>query len=260
MRRSLRNSSVALACASGLLAILAPSASATWGNKCSYGEGHHCYAIAEWEMDGNGYGSGEEVNGVVASMYTTAMVVPLFEQGDFVNNETWMIGPGGGWEETGQAAGHNYYTEEGHNINDDSLHYFYAWEIGPEKRYEQYITPWTVEGYEWHGYSVEDPERNGRWCVKFYTATEACEGTFATYGTTVQVGMEAADEQQPENAGKDESLTEFTNGNWYPWGSATRHLTEAYGGANESSYICIVQNGSDPGNVQWGAPKSKQPC
>jgi hypothetical protein len=260
MLRYVRCNLAALVCVCGLFAALAPNASATWGNKCSAGNDHHCYAIAEWAMDGNGYGSGEEVMGVAAQVDTTAMVVPLYEDGDFVTNEMWMDGPGGGWAETGQIAGYGYYTEEGHDVNDDSLHYFYAFNIGSPESFSLYITPWTIEGYENHAYSVEDPNRNGEWCVKFNTATEACDGTFATYAPTIQDGMEAADEDQPENAGKTEAIAEFTNGSWYPWGSATKHLTEAYGGASESSYTCIADNGSDPGSVQWGTPKSKQPC
>ncbi len=46
----------------GVLAtLLAPTARATWGNKCSAGNGHHCYGIAEWSMSGSGNGGGEEL-------------------------------------------------------------------------------------------------------------------------------------------------------------------------------------------------------
>jgi hypothetical protein len=48
-----------------ILALLTPvTAGATWGNKCSLGDGHHCYGIAEWQMSGSGYGGGEEVKGM----------------------------------------------------------------------------------------------------------------------------------------------------------------------------------------------------
>lgn len=256
-----RNAGVlALVCGLISLLVLAPSASATWGNKCSAGEGHHCYGQSTWSMTGSGSGGGEEVMGLHSEFYTISMLVPLYESGDFVTNEQWMVGPRGGWAETGEIAGYDYYTEEGQNINGYSLHYFYAFDPdGTKENFSVYVTPWTVGGYEWHSYSVEDPNRNGEWCVKFNTTVEACHTGFAIYSVNVKVGMEAADEQQPENAGKDKTQAEFTNGPWYPWITAENE-TVAYGGANESAYICARNWESYPGYIEWGTPTSKWDC
>jgi hypothetical protein len=102
--------------------LLPTSAGATWGNKCSLGNGHHCYAVAQWEMTGSGNGGGEEVKGLSSEFYTTAMLVPQWENGDFVTNEQWMSGYYGRWVEDGQVAGYNSPSEEGREVNYDSLH------------------------------------------------------------------------------------------------------------------------------------------
>jgi hypothetical protein len=203
-------------------------------------------------MNGNGYGSGEEVMGVDSEFYTTAMLVPDWEQGiDFVSNEQWMSGPNGGWAEDGQLAGAG--------INDDALYYFYAFKVGSGEL-NVTPTPLNIEGYQWHNYGIEDAARNGDWCVNFNHAVEACETGFATYSPEIQVGMEAADELQPENAGKDLTGAQFTNGGWYHWGSKTQNETRAYGGASESSYICATDWEPYAGEIQWGTPKSSYPC
>lgn len=77
MRRS--QYAIALLCAWGVLfaTVLAPAASATWGHKCSAGNTHHCYGIANWSMTGSGNGGGEEVKGISGEINTFAMQVPV---------------------------------------------------------------------------------------------------------------------------------------------------------------------------------------
>ena len=60
------------------MTVLAPTASATWGNHCSAGNGHHCYGIAEWSMTGSGNGGGEEVKGISGEIATDVMSVDTY--------------------------------------------------------------------------------------------------------------------------------------------------------------------------------------
>src|SRR4051794_4409739 len=85
------------------------SAAASWGKKasggaCSYGESHHCYAVAEWFMPK----SNEKIEGLSTNVITTAMNVPYWQNGDFVTNEQWASFPGSRWVEDGQTAGNGY--------------------------------------------------------------------------------------------------------------------------------------------------------
>src|ERR1700689_2162402 len=165
--------------------VLAPVASATWGKKCSAGETHHCYALSIWEMTGSGNGGGEEVMGESSEFYTVSMLVPYWEDHDFVTNEQWMSNPAGGWAEDGQLAGYNYYTEEGHEVNDDSLHPFYAFDL--HGVFTVWVDPETVEGYEWRSYTEEDPERNGTWCARFESTIVECKAGFDKYSNEVEL-------------------------------------------------------------------------
>jgi hypothetical protein len=242
--------------------LLTPAASATWGHKCSAGNTHHCYGVAEWEMTGTGNGGGEEVKGISGEINTFAMSVPLWESNDFVTNEMWMVGPGGGWAEDGQIAGYDYYTEGGHEVNGYSLHPFYAFNIGTGGTFSIYIYPGTVGGNEWgHAYTEEDPATNGNWCARFGTTeTVACDGTYAKFATKVEGGMEAADEQQPENAGQDRIIAQWTNGTWHTWNRADYEAVD-YSGESEAGYVCASNyGGSSAGYTQWGTPSSSHPC
>ena len=237
--------------------VLAPVASATWGKKCSAGETHHCYALSIWEMTGSGNGGGEEVMGESSEFYTVSMLVPYWEDHDFVTNEQWMSNPAGGWAEDGQLAGYNYYTEEGHEVNDDSLHPFYAFDL--HGVFTVWVDPETVEGYEWRSYTEEDPERNGTWCARFASTIVECKAGFDKYSNEVELGMEAGDEAQPENAGYARTGAQFTGGGWYHWGKEVNE-TRDYDDESEGAYICTRNYETIPGYIEWGTPKSKWPC
>lgn len=263
MRRILNTSAILCAWGTVLATLLTPTASATWGNKCSAGNGHHCYGIAEWSMSGSGNGGGEELKGISGEIASDAMSVPLWEKGDFVTNEMWMDAPEseGGWAEDGQIAGYDYSTEEGHEVNGYSLHPFYAYEPNNGAgAFEIYISPGTFAAGSWESYSEEDIYTNGVWCAGFPAGTAACKGGYPAFATDVQVGMEAADERQPENAGQDHIIRQNTTGTWETWPHAT-YESEDYNGESEAGYVCAANYGHlAPGYTQWGTPSSSHPC
>jgi hypothetical protein len=256
MRRALLTSTIVAA-----FALAVPSlASAGWGNGCSLGNGHHCYAIANWEMTGTGEGGGEEVKGLSSEIQTTAMEVPeVKENGPFVTNEQWADLPSGTserWIEDGQIAGYDLWTEEGREINGKSLHWFYASELGG---FLLYIAPWTKEGFTWVSYTLSDPANNGRWCAKIETSeiSESCRSGFKKYATAVQVGEEAATEAKPENAGKDRTGVQHLDGNWYHWNGAAWETTDYTGTKSESAYMCVKGYEAIAGYINWGTPNNK---
>jgi uncharacterized membrane protein len=265
MRRML-NTTVMLCAWSALLAtLLVPTASATWGHKCSAGNGHHCYGIAEWAMSGSGNGGGEELKGISGEIATDLMSVPLWEDGDVVTDEMWLDAPEseGGWAEDGQLAGEDLGTEEGHEVNGTSIHPFYAYEPNNgEGAFQIYVYPGTVEVGSWQSYSEEDTYTNGYWCAGFGFGTAACKAGYPAFATDVQVGMEAGDERQPESTGQDHIISQYTNGTWHVWSSGrTHYLSEDYSGESEAGYVCAANYGGlSPGYTQWGTPSSAHPC
>jgi hypothetical protein len=71
--------------------------------------------------------------------------------------------------------------------------------------------------------------------------------------------MEAADEQQPENAGLDRTGVQWTEGNWHHWAKAEWE-TVHYGSENktgESAYICAKGYEAIAGYIKWGSPNNK---
>jgi hypothetical protein len=259
--RKLRLFKITLIAATALLSasLFESSANAAWGNGCTSSD--HCYALTEWAMSGSGNGGGEEVMGLASEIYTTAMLVPEWAKGRFVTNEQWMVGPNGGWAEDGQLGGYDGVTEEGHEVNDDSLHWFYAFSIGEPAKYSVYVAPWTVGGYEWNSYYEEDEERNGWWCARIGSESHpvACDGYFKPYATRVEMGMEAGDGEQPENAGKSRTSAQWTEGVWHRWEKAKDEVVSRER-QSESGYICINKYESVPGAIEWGTPPSNWPC
>ena len=172
---------------------------------------------------------------------------------DFVDNEQWFVGPGGGWMEDGQTAGNE--------MNDYSLRPFWAYSIGGY--YKEYVEPWTVGADTWNTYEIEDEERNGRWCARFGNEPPVeCKGYFADYATAVEVGMEASTKSAPENQGRDGTTVQFTEGNWHFWGKAEQEAANNYG-ESEAGYICIKPRPNYeqyPGSARWGTPSSTYPC
>src|SRR5580704_17291507 len=148
-----------------VLSLSPASASATWGKKCNEADNSHCYGLAQWVMTGEGEGvggSGEEVKGLSSTITTYHMLVPLWENGDFVSDEQWMSDTHGRWVEDGQLAGAKYASEEGKNVNGYSLHWFYASDNGSEA--PEFVAPWGYEGGEFISYTLDDPYNNGVWC------------------------------------------------------------------------------------------------
>jgi hypothetical protein len=235
--------------------ILPADASATWaGGKCSVSSEDHCYGVASWEMSGSGEGGGEEVKGLSSEIITSAMQVPLWYEGDFVDDEQWMTGKYGHWVEDGQTAGNNVAEEEGREVNGTSLHWFYAYDNGS---YNEYVAPWTYEGWTPIQYTLWDPENNGSWCEKIEKVQVACQSGFRKYATTVEVGMEAADEEAPENAGWVHSTgVQHLDGNWYTWNKAEWE-TVNYHRESVSAYVCTVGYQGIAAYVDWATPNNK---
>jgi hypothetical protein len=211
-------------------------------------------------MSGAGNGGGEEVKALSSQILTTVMNVPLWEDGDFVTNEHWMLDehdfrsgsdPYVHWVEDGQMAGADDPTEEGREINDDSLHWFYAYDVG--HGVVPYVAPWTFPGWTWISYTLSDPDNNGSWCEKIEETQVACQGGFPKYANAVEVGMEAADEAQPENSGKDETNVQHVNGDWYWWNEA-RWSTVGNGDESEAGVTCVTGYGGDAGWVNFATP------
>jgi hypothetical protein len=201
-RRSILVGLLALA----MLALALPaSASATWGGHCTTAE--HCYGVAEWEMTGKG----EEVKGLSSVIYTSGMYVPNVGS-SFVDNEQWASFP----------QRKNYWVEDGQEAgleNCCSLHPFYAYDN--KSGYHETDFPWTVEGYTWNSYTLEDPENNGTWCARYGPSeTWGCMSGFPKYAKRVEVGAELADESKPENSGKDQTGVLHLNGLWEHWNAA----------------------------------------
>jgi hypothetical protein len=233
------------------VSLLVPaSANAVWGNNCQWSAAHHCYAKAEWKMKGSGSGGGEEVKGLSSEINTTAMWVPNWETQSFVSNEQWMANwKQNRWVEDGQTAGENKQTEEGREVNGQSLHWFYAYNNA--SGYAEYVAPWTYPGWTWISYTLSDPGNNGSWCEKIGTVQVACQGGFTKYATDVQVGMEAADELRPENSGKDRTGVQHLDGNWYHWNQA-QWETVNNDGTSEAGVVCVGGYEAIAGYINFG--------
>ncbi|HEX5223781.1 MAG TPA: hypothetical protein VFW29_01500 [Solirubrobacteraceae bacterium] len=201
---------VALCAVLALIALTAlpPGAWASWGHKsdngeaCSRGENHHCYSIAEWLMTG-----GERVEGTLAYQDTTAMNVPGWASGDFVDNEEWAAFQNTGyWIEAGQTSGEW--------MDCCSLHPFYAWFNG--SGYSQYVAPYTWPGNENNLYQLSGQSHNGTWCAYFAQTQERCEPGFPAWSNLLEVGDEIAANTKPSNAGHEDTdgWWEGTTHNW----------------------------------------------
>ena len=214
-RRSIwrRNALTAALAALVIAMALTPAlASASWGHKagngeaCSQGNGHHCYALAYWEMTGS-----ERVEGTLAYQDTEAMNVPGWASGDFVDNEEWAsFRSTGYWIEAGQTAGEY--------MDCCSLHPFYAWENGGG--YSQYVAPYAWPGNANNLYQLSGQSHNGTWCAYFGQTQERCVGGFSAWSNQLEVGVEAAANTKPANTGR-----EGTDG-W--WEKATHNWLKEY--------------------------------
>jgi hypothetical protein len=178
---------------------------ATWGSKCSAGNGHHCYALAVWEM-----GKGEEVYGSETFQWTSKVDVPYSEDYDFIDNEEWVGFPGDHWVEMGNT---NSIAEAGVH----SCCKIYAFTAKNNSSGYQEWFLWEKYVEEWSAYTM-DPVGNDTWCYyvgEYKELGEGCVGGLENYSKDLEVGAEFADEAQPENLGWDE-----TDGIWGPHGEA----------------------------------------
>jgi hypothetical protein len=221
-----------------LAALLPASASASWGKKsdngehCSQANPHHCYVLAKWLMEGS-----EQVEGTLAYQYTTAMNIPGWASGDFVDNEEWAaFEPYYHWVEAGQTAGEY--------MDCCSLHPFYAY--NNSAGYWQYVAPWTVAGWTNNLYQLV-AAGSGVWCVDWTYTQVSCSSGFPTYSNNLEVGDEIAANIKPENAGHEQTNATFLNGKQYNW---LKERAYADGG------MCVSRYTGPPypalGNINFG--------
>jgi len=201
MRRVASIIAIAALALLGLSCTLPLAASASWGKKsdngehCSQGNGHHCYALAIWEMSG-----GERVEGTLAYQNTEAMNVPGWASGDFVDDEEWAAFLASGyWIEAGQTAGEY--------MNCCSLHPFFAWKNAGG--YTQYVAPYTWPGGHYNLYQLSGQSHDGHWCAYFESTQEECIPGFPPWSNDLEVGVEVAANTKPSNTGRED-----TNGWW----------------------------------------------
>jgi hypothetical protein len=221
---------------------------ATWGNKCSQGEGHHCYALAVWEMTGS-----EQVEGTTTYEGTASVNVPGWESGDEVNNEEWAgfkNSPVGTayWTEIGQTAGG--YTRC------CSMEWFYAYQNHSGYHESKLSERWEIPFNVWAHYYME-AAGGGTWCFDIGENGETqvnCIGGFETYSKDLEDGTEIAANTGPSNAVAVQTNATWTNGTVHTWNKATNGLYNEGGVKVSSNGMCIAQFTpvNYPGNVYTG--------
>ncbi len=184
---------------------------ATWGGKCSPGEGHHCYAMAEWTM----VNSTEKIRGAEADINTWAMEVFDYNWGGpFVDNEMWEGFPG----THSPVNGKEYWLELGQWAGNGrgccSLFWFTAWNRAGG--YEANEPPWAMPFNNFARYRA-DSQLNGWWCFTIEGAGASCYQGFPHYAKTVEVGIEAATNVKPSNGMQDQTNVVWTDGSTHPW-------------------------------------------
>jgi hypothetical protein len=231
-----------------------PAASASarfWGRggTCFWqpgNEGHHCYAIEEFNMSGYPREYGD---GVTLFMDTMSMDVPGWESGDAVNDEVWLSFDGQDYLETGHTAGR--YR------NCCTLYSFYAY----TKHNEQFawISPSPAPGgtYNDH-YEIYDPCHCGYWGIWWggngnSTGTQVWAsggGEYPAWSRTLQGGMEAGANSQPYNWGRDMVATvEPPTDYWTEWKSGFGNVSHV----EVSPHQCVYRNpeSNHYGNIEF---------
>jgi hypothetical protein len=215
----------------------------TWGSKCSMGDGHHCYALAVWEMKGS-----EQVAGTEALQYTEEADVPTWGEGGFVTNEEWSGFYNGGstqyWTEMGQAAGEYY--------NCCTIRWFWAYQNHSGYHEAQPSERFAIGRNEYSAY-YQLAAGGGTWCFDIGPNAEVqvkCVGGFETYSKDLENGAEFAANNAPTNWGH--GLV-----NWWKeheWYRATQLLANetgvvSYNGMCVSTYAPVPA----PGNINYGS-------
>ncbi len=185
----------------------------------------------------------EQILGLTSWITTERMNVPEWFRGAIVDDEEWAaMEPYGFWVEAGDEAGKGLY-----GADCCSLRWFTAYNNGKYKANETpyNVSPWTPNQYlmKFAGGSA--------WCFEINSSPEGCDYGFVASASIAQVGMEAAEESEPENWGHDSTAAEWTNQTWHNWNFA-RYYASKYGGAYTTN-VCVGQNGyAYPGWGAWG--------
>ncbi len=218
----------------------ATAKAATWGNKCSAGEGHHCYALSEWDM-----GEHEAVEGTENWVITNTVDVPDWELGDITTNEEWVGFPGYHWIVMVNMAGND--------INCCSIYGFWAMNNGGGFR--EHIL-WEKPLGQWSDYSMM-AAGSGIWCTyvgEYRELGEGCEGGFETYGKDLESGAEMGDEAAPYNLGWTEVNGFWLNGERHNWNFAKYGLYNETGNVSYNG-MCWAPYSPYPatGNIYYGS-------
>jgi hypothetical protein len=178
-----------------------PRAHAAWGAACA--QWNHCYSIGEWYMP---Y-TGGKVQGTSAVVKSTAMIVPGWASGDFVNQEEWTAFPYkyDAWLESG--------TKAGEYMDCCSLHGFWEESLG-ENNYTTGTAPWSFCcEYKYDSIAVG----SGTWYLYWDNALLGGFGGLDTYSERVAAGMEVAANTKPYASARIDTAVEWTTGAWHSW-------------------------------------------
>ena len=126
-----------------------------------------------------------------------------------------------------------------------NLMWFYAFSFGPENLH---VYPeWEVTFNTWPHYGMESLlDGKGGWCITIgekWQEIWACYDGMETYSQDLEVGMGAADEQEPSNSGKDLVNARHLNGNYYNWNFAEKYKS--------TSSLCYSHYGTAPGDINY---------
>lgn len=188
-------------------------------------ENRHCYVGEEWDMSGKGEsGKGEEVAGADTEQQNNYMWIPEWNSEGhehFITNEEWVSLPL--WNSKGEET--RKWIETGIMGGDcgssECLSWFYAYSEGPKKLHV-IEDIWAIEPATW-AYFGPQALGHGEWCIYIEPNWEvqyACVSGvgFSNYATGLQVGMEAAESQQPGSAAKSAvNYTAASNGERRTW-------------------------------------------
>jgi hypothetical protein len=210
-------------------------------------EGHHCYAIEEWNLAGYPTEYGD---GAVLFDDTKTAEVPGWSSGDEVSDEVWLAFNNENYLETGVLAGRSR--------NCCTLYPFYA--HTRNNMQEAYVSPSPAapkNEYDNH-FEIYDPSHTGYWGIWWggngnETGNQVWAsggGEYPDWFKTLENGMEAAANSQPYNWGRTEvASVEPPSDSWTEWLSG-------YGVPSKvakSEHQCVYRNpeSNHYGNIEF---------
>jgi hypothetical protein len=209
---------------------------ASWGSGCTQAEGHHCYAATEWYMRV----TGGAVEGSIDNVDTTAMYVPGWAEGDFVNQEGWTEFPG-----TVAPNGLEYWVESGQTSGRymDCCTVRPFWARNNAQGYTQGVSSanWCCE----NSYQ-EKSVGNSDWYIYWRGQFTLGLAGFPTYSERVVAGLEIVANTKPSTSGAIDTAVWWATGAEHNWSYETGKLI--------NSGLCLGRDGRYPaiGNITIG--------